>query len=114
VSTHDLPTIAGAWTGEDAQAAEFAPKVAALTGLDADVAPATVAVAAHERLAASPCRLVVATLEDATGETDRPNQPGTTEPSNWSNGLPFPIDELAGSGLAAAVLDAVTSSDRRQ
>ena len=78
VTTHDLPTIAGLWSGADlaAQAAVGLPlneemhklasgTSAALLGLAADTPLDDVIEAAYGRLAGAPSLLLAATLEDA-------------------------------------------------
>jgi 4-alpha-glucanotransferase len=116
VTTHDLPTVAGLWTGDDAteQASlgtatdEEAGNgrrqlLGRLSGL-ADDAPAERAVErAYELLARAPSTLLSATLEDAVGEARRPNMPGTTSRPNWSLPLPVPVEELAGHPLLQRV-----------
>ena len=67
VTTHDLPTVRGLWTGSDLreqQAVGLAPNVAGtealrarlreLTGLPDGASPATVTLAVHRRLAEAP------------------------------------------------------------
>ena len=121
VTTHDLPTVAGVWSGADAadqQAAGIEPDEAALgrlrdtlvelTGLDADAPVEEVIVAVHERLARSPCALVAATLEDALALRRRPNLPGTThERPNWSLPLPVPLEDALEDPLLARVAAAL-------
>ncbi len=121
VTTHDLPTIAGVWSGRDAadqRAAGVEPdeaaharlrdKLVALSGLDVDAPVADVIVAMHRGLAASPCALVAATLEDALALPRRPNLPGTTdERPNWSLGLPVPLDRALADQLVARVASAL-------
>ena len=101
-TTHDLPTLAGEWSGADA--AELAALVdprrrtppttsgaASRRSSDAsaDTDEEAVAVEVHRRLGRSPAALVLATLEDVTGVLHRPNVPGTTtERPNWSVALP--------------------------
>jgi len=121
VTTHDLPTIAGVWSGDDAddqRAAGVEPdeaalgrlraKLVALSGLEVDAPVDEVIVAVHRRLAAAPCALVGATLEDALALRRRPNLPGTTtERPNWSLGLPLPLEDALDDplvGRVAAVL----------
>jgi 4-alpha-glucanotransferase len=109
VTTHDLPTIAGLWTGSDIAdlaAAGIATdpsamellrrRVAAVAGLAESADRAAIAIAVHRALAASPAAMVAATLEDATGVTGRPNIPGTMPPSrdNWSTALPMEVEAL--------------------
>lgn len=109
-TTHDLPTLAGLWTGADAQELaalgrshdeEWAEQVRARlragaggmtvsTGTDA-------ATAAHRLLARARARLVLAQVEDAVAVERRINVPGTTddERDNWSRALPVRLEELA-------------------
>ena len=109
VTTHDLPTMAGLWSGADVRdqaAAGVEPDPAASARLRARLAgaarvgpdaPADEAVLElHRQLAASPSMLVGATLEDALGVESRPNLPGTVPPArpNWSIALPVPIERL--------------------
>jgi len=121
VTTHDLPTIAGVWSGDDAadqRAAGVDPdkaalgrlrdKLVALSGLDVDAPVEDVIVAVHERLSAAPCALVAATLEDALALRRRPNLPGTTDKRpNWSLGLPVALEQALDSPLVARVASAL-------
>jgi 4-alpha-glucanotransferase len=121
VTTHDLPTIAGAWTGDDAadqRAAGIEPDEAAmerlkgklmgLTGLGPDAPVEDVIVATYERLARAPSMLVAATLEDALALRRRPNLPGTTdERPNWSTTLPLPLAEIFTDPLVSRVVGAL-------
>jgi 4-alpha-glucanotransferase len=100
VTTHDLPTVAGLWTGSDA-----ADQLASTTMSEEDVrggradllarlrrgselvegAPVDAAVdAAYQRLARAP-----------------PNVPGTVERENWRIPLRVPVDDLPTSTAAA-------------
>jgi 4-alpha-glucanotransferase len=119
VSTHDLPTVAGLWSGADLRdqaAAGVAPGVREAKGLrrrllraaalGARATAEDVVLALHRRLAESPAMLVAATLEDALGVAERPNLPGTVAPQrdNWSLALPVPMEELdAQPGVRALV-----------
>ena len=118
VTTHDLPTIAGAWTGaddEDQRAAGIEPDYTAMEALRRRLTDLTgrtpetsgvedVIVDVHARLAASPSALVAATLEDGLAVPERPNLPGTTlERPNWSLALPLPLEEALASPLLARV-----------
>ena len=122
VTTHDLPTVAGAWSGADLanQAASgLAPDPGALRLLRSRLARAgdvstdapldEVVVRLHERVAASPSALVAATLEDALRVEERPNLPGTVAPArqNWSLALPSPIEELADDPRVSALTAAL-------
>src|ERR671911_450701 len=121
VTTHDLPTVAGVWAGDDAPdqpapgvepdegALEPPPgPLIALTGLPPDAPVDDVIVALHARLAASPSELVAATLEDALGLRQRPNLPGTSDQRpNWSLTLPVPLDDALADPLVTRVVEAL-------
>jgi 4-alpha-glucanotransferase len=108
VTTHDLPTVAGLWTGEDLAAQRalgLAPNVEGTIGLRDrlrdwggldDSAPTAAAVeAAYDLLSQAPSLLVVATLDDALRVEERPNMPGTVDEwPNWSIPLPERLEEL--------------------
>jgi len=121
VTTHDLPTVAGVWTGDDAadqRAAGIEPDEAALerlkgklmgiTGLGPDAPVEEIIVATHERLAHAPSALVAATLEDALALRRRPNLPGTTdERPNWTASLPLTLAEVFTDPLVSRVVNAL-------
>jgi 4-alpha-glucanotransferase len=109
VTTHDLPTIAGAWNGSDLddlrragvradadQLAGLRAQIARAGRLSHDAALPEAILAVHRTLAASPACLVSATLEDASQVAERPNIPGTDrqQRANWSLALPRPIEDL--------------------
>lgn len=109
LTTHDLPTVAGVWSGSDLadqERAGVAPDPAALamlrgrleavTGLPPDAEPQQVILAAHAALSAAPSAVITATLEDAVAQEERVNLPGTVAPQrqNWSLALRVPIEEL--------------------
>jgi 4-alpha-glucanotransferase len=115
VTTHDLPTIAGLWTGSDlAEQREYglgtdeelergrASLLEHLGEVSADASPAEAVLAAYRRLATAPSTLLSATLDDALAVERRPNMPGAKERPNWCLPLPVPTEELAGhSGVQA-------------
>jgi 4-alpha-glucanotransferase len=116
ITTHDLPTVAGLWTGADvAEQRELGTgteeeleqgRTTLLGQLPklADDAPVEKAVEeAHRRLAEAPSLLLSATLDDAVGERRRPNMPGTTDRPNWSLPLPVPVEDLPGHPLLQTV-----------
>ena len=122
VTTHDLPTVAGLWTGSDLEEQErldLKPNVESTqairgrlrewTGVD-DQAPVDEVVRrTYELLGRAPSQVVAATLDDALCVPERPNLPGTTagQRPNWCLALPVPLDELEGdpqvTGVAAAL-----------
>ena len=126
LTTHDLPTVAGIWSGQDASdraSAGLAPdpqgaallrsRLARLADdparpLPDDADERAVALGAHAALARSGSDLALATLEDAVGVRSRPNLPGTIdEHPNWCQALPVPIEELDAAGAAevAAIMN---------
>lgn len=119
VTTHDLPTVAGLWTGRDLEAQHkmgLAPNEASTRAVRdrlrkwcdvEDGAPVEQIIAcAHELLAGAPCAVVAATLDDACGVWERPNMPGTTDEwPNWCLALPLSVEEIERSELALAVAE---------
>jgi 4-alpha-glucanotransferase len=102
VTTHDLPTVAGAYGG--------APGDLDLRRLEPVVAGHDPALALHEHVASSPALLACAALDDVVGATARPNTPGTVdEVPNWRVPLPEPIEEIPGDPRAQAVLHAIAA-----
>ncbi|MGO9472307.1 MAG: glycogen debranching protein GlgX [Rhodomicrobium sp.] len=127
VTTHDLPTIAGWWQGEDIREKEALGLIPALAadearkeraawkraflraiGLDPDIAadasaplaPSIVA-AAHEFILRTSSLLAIAQIDDLAGEVTGVNLPGTDrERPNWRRKLSPAISEFAQS-LAA-------------
>jgi 4-alpha-glucanotransferase len=118
VTTHDLPTVAGFFSGSDLrhlheigvaapggdEQADQEAQRASLRRLLEDeglLAPGEESVAAivaalYGFLARTPSMLVAATLEDAVEAHERPNVPGTIDQRpNWSLPLPVPLEELA-------------------
>ena len=124
VTNHDLPTIAGLWTGADLRVQQdlgLQPNVEGTIaardslrdrlGLADDAPVDEVIVRLHELLSLAPSRLLVPTLEDSLGVRERPNQPGTTdERPNWSVPLPLQLEELFEHPLPRRVARAL---DRR-
>src|SRR4051794_3914745 len=117
ITTHDLPTVAGVWTGADlgerraigrdddgSDVAHYRQKLVDATGRPTSAPLHDVILEAHRALADTPSLLVLATLDDAIGAPLRPNIPGTVdERPNWRLPLPATIEELESHPLAAAV-----------
>lgn len=122
ITTHDLPTVAGLWTGCDLERQkelglqpneeslqEIKTRLATLTGLDGTQAASSTEEArlqelvarAYQVLAKAPSRILTAALDDAALARDRPNIPATTSEQNpnWSIGLPVSIEDLMKSSL---------------
>jgi 4-alpha-glucanotransferase len=119
VTTHDLATVAGAFTGSDLadqRSIGVAPNedgmrqvrrdLAARAGFDnlpeiGDTPVGTqflptvdqVVAGVYADLAASPCAILTGTLDDALGVAERPNMPGTIDEwPNWRIALPVDLD----------------------
>jgi 4-alpha-glucanotransferase len=122
LSTHDLPTAAGLWTGADAEelaalgfranAEALQPlllRIRSLSGLPARAEAREAVRGIHRILAGSNSSLIAAALEDALAVERRPNLPGTVaERPNWRIPLPIPLEEIEKDSLVlevAAVLD---------
>jgi 4-alpha-glucanotransferase len=93
LTTHDLPTLAGILRGGDPDPG-IRERLARFAGVSDGMPLDEAAEAAYAALAASPSRLVAATLEDALGVEERPNRPGTIDERNWSIPLPITLEEL--------------------
>lgn len=117
ITTHDLPTIAGLWSGTDLRIQhelglqpneeglrEIREQLRTMTGLPEGAAVNEVIIRAHQLLADAPSVVVTATLEDAMAVEERPNMPNTTtEWPNWSIALPAPLETFEVSPLARAI-----------
>jgi 4-alpha-glucanotransferase len=116
ISTHDLPTVAGLWTGADlAEQREQGTGtdeelergrtslLAQLPGLPDDATVEQAVEHAHRLLARAPATLLSATLDDAVGEERRPNMPGADARPNWSLPLPVLVEDLPGHPLLQTV-----------
>ncbi len=124
VTTHDLPTVPGMWTGADRaeqHAIGLEPneegeqgirrKLADWSGSPDDADPADVVVNTYRLLAGAPSMILTATLDDAAVVEERPNIPGTVdERPNWSIALPVPLEDLEDSPTPSAIADALRRS----
>ena len=124
VTTHDLPTIAGLWSGADLGEQrklglepnantfhELRHRLAQLAGVSEDAAVRGVIEQAHRALGTAPSLVVGATLEDALAVEERSNIPGTrsSERANWSLALPETLEQLEASRLARTVAGALAA-----
>ena len=124
LTTHDLPTAAGIWTGADLaeivstgrrvnRRAELGVRrrLQRLAGVsDGDPAPLVVE-RAYAALGRAPSRLVVATLDDASLAIRRPNLPGDLHRPNWSIPLPRTLEQLRRDQLPRRIAAALNSRD---
>jgi 4-alpha-glucanotransferase len=70
------------------------------------------ALAVHRYLAATPGQVVMVQLEDALGEEEQPNLPGTVEHANWRRRLGRSLEELAGVPLVGGIAAAMAAAGR--
>jgi 4-alpha-glucanotransferase len=118
ISTHDLPTLAGMWTGSDLEAQkriglnpnveeteQSRKRILTLAGAIEDSSIEDVIVRMHTLLATAPSRAITASLDDALGVEERPNMPATTPEQwpNWSIALPSPLEEIEDNSMVKKV-----------
>jgi 4-alpha-glucanotransferase len=127
VTTHDLPTLAGAWTGSDLEdqrrigmtvsesgADWFKSQLEKVTGFGPDADLSRVVIAAHRALADAPSVVVAGTLDDALMVKERPNMPGTVDEwPNWSLALPRPLEEVEQDPIVLGVAAALDAGRQR-
>ncbi len=129
VTTHDLPTVAGLWTGEDRDEqftltgasrdevdrgrSTLVGRIATERDLSDDTTAQRVTEVAYRHLAQAPSVLLSATLEDAVQARRRPNLPGASDRDNWCLPLPVRVDDLAScetAALLATILSAAVTA----
>ncbi|HEX2048725.1 MAG TPA: 4-alpha-glucanotransferase [Acidimicrobiales bacterium] len=125
VTTHDLPTVAGLWTGSDLHDQKeiglepneegtqaLRDKLQHLTAVEGDAPVDEVVTATYAALAEAPSMLLTAGLDDALGVEERPNMPGTIDQwPNWRIALPLSLEEVEHDPRPRAVASAL---DRRR
>jgi 4-alpha-glucanotransferase len=121
ITTHDLPTIAGLWSGDDLSAqkslglrpneqalSDIRRKLARMCKLDSRAPIDEVIEQAYSLLSGAASYVATASLDDALAVTERPNMPCTThERPNWSLALPGGIEALERSALAGRIAAAM-------
>jgi 4-alpha-glucanotransferase len=119
VSTHDLPTVAGLWSGADFAAQQqiglqpsedgfqqIRERLLAATAVNENAGPADVVAGAYHALGRAPSTVIAASLDDALGVEERPNMPGTTvQWPNWSLALPQPLEAIESLELPRQIAD---------
>lgn len=93
VTTHDLPTIAGVFLGEDGSD-EMRDRLDVIAP-DA-MRPTDAIDAAHEALLGAGSNMRLLTTDDLACAVLRPNLPGLNPYPSWRIRLPMPVAELAG------------------
>jgi 4-alpha-glucanotransferase len=122
VTTHDLPTIAGLWTGSDLSVQreldlnpneeglnQIKKRLSAMAGLAPETPVDEVIKRTYRLLSEAPSMILSATLDDALAVAERPNMPGTTSKQwpNWSLALPKSQEELEHDHLAREIAQAL-------
>ncbi len=122
LTTHDLPTVAGLWTGSDLQkqhdlglqpneksTAEIVDRLQFSTGLKPGAPLEEVVAAAYTLLSEAPSMILTAALDDAVCVEERPNVPATMPDKNpnWSIALPVPIDDLMSAELPRRIAESL-------
>jgi glycogen operon protein len=126
LASHDLPTFSGWRRGRDieiaaaigqmkeedipARRADRAAEVELLDRLAGAEAGDEVSAGAavHRLVARTPSQIMLVQADDLSGETDPLNVPGTDrEWPNWRRRVSVPVEELAASAGAQAILAAV-------
>lgn len=122
MTTHDLPTLAGLWTGSDVEAQkrigvkpnvegakESQRQIMKLAGVRQDAPLSDVIIKTHEVLATAPSRVITAQLDDVLGVEERPNMPATMGDQwpNWCIALPKTLEEIQSDPLVRKVATAL-------
>lgn len=120
MTTHDLPTVAGVWSGADVRElqelgipvnsnaeARLRKRLQRITGVPDCARDDDVIVRAYAELATAPSMLTLATLDDATAARRRPNIPGTMSRPNWSIPLPRSVEQLRRDRLPRRIAAAI-------
>ena len=125
VTTHDLPTVRGLWTGSDLKrqkvlglkpneegTRQIQERLQRMAGLQPNAAPNDVIARAYALLAHAPSRILTAALDDAAAVDERPNIPATTSEKNpnWCLALPVPLDELMTHDLPRRIAQSLQRS----
>ena len=118
VTTHDLPTIVGLWTGSDLKVQrelglepneegmnQIRDRLSAMLGVSEKAPIEEVIRRTYELLGQAPSKIVSATLDDALAVEERPNMPGakTDHWPNWSLALPKSQEQLEQDVLAGEI-----------
>lgn len=128
ITTHDLPTLAGIWTGADfelqrrsgldpdkAASEKLRQKMVQTVGMDQRADLETAAVKTFEHLSAAPSVIVMASMEGACLVSERPNMPGAEGAyPNWSLGLPLLLEEIETATFPRRLAEILSRRNRVQ
>ena len=122
VSTHDLPTIAGIWSGADfneqnelglnpnqENADKMRESLKRATQVDDTEGVTDVIVKTHESLARSPAVITMASMEDGLAAKKRPNLPAASgvQRPNWCIPLPKRLEEIEQDETVLRIADSL-------
>ena len=86
-------------------------------GIDPDQPPDEASdelvLAVHRYLARTPGHLLMVQLEDALGEEEQPNLPGTEEHPNWRRKLGSDLERFADEPMVGQIAEMMTAAGRR-
>ncbi|MDA8169677.1 MAG: 4-alpha-glucanotransferase [Nitrospiraceae bacterium] len=129
VTTHDLPTVHGYWSGKDIESKKALARYPSEEAYEKDIETRRkdrgliistlkkegliadnyqmpslmdeeLMLAIHRYLARTPAMLVSASLDDLLGLEEQQNMPGTTNQyPNWMRKTPLPVEEFTKNGL---------------
>ncbi len=125
VTTHDLPTIAGLWSGADLKVQQqlglepneegtlkIRDRLRSMTAVSDETPIEQVITRGYELLAQAPSAIVTATLEDAVAQEQRPNVPNRAEDS-WCHALPESLEQLKANPLPRAIAQRLKERERK-
>jgi 4-alpha-glucanotransferase len=127
VTTHDLPTVAGLWSGQDLAAqhrlglkpneeaiGDIRRRIIEFAHLDGRTPTDQAIEQVYGLLSEAASRVAVASLDDALAISERPNMPCTTrEWPNWSLAIPGGLEALETSPLAKGIAAAMNKRGTR-
>jgi 4-alpha-glucanotransferase len=128
VTTHDLPTLVGVWTGADLRTQErvgvkpdrsgheqFRSKVLEISELDEGADVALAILKTYEQLSGAPSMILMADLETACVTAERPNMPSAPgKYPNWSVALPVPLETLEAADFPRSLARILSREGSRQ
>ncbi len=123
ITTHDLPTVAGLWSGTDFTAQQqiglrpsrkgyeqVRQRLKQAAALDDRATVEQAIEGAYQAMAASPSAVLVANLEDMAAMEQRPNMPGTIDQwPNWSIPMPEPLERIEAAQLPRTIAETLGS-----
>ncbi len=125
VTTHDLPTVCGLWTGSDLAkqralglkpnekgTQEIQERLQEMARVSPEAPAEDVIAEAYALLSQAPSRILAAAFDDAAAVDERPNIPATNSDKNpnWCIALPLPLEELMERDLPSRIASSLRRS----